>query len=115
MGNLVPTIAASAIADLISVLVGGVPLSTTQATLQSAFEKYLDRRKKEAQEILLEEVSQGLRLSSDVLSDRFFSLLFKYITAAKHGAARLNLRLLAGLINGSNNATGLLPVQWTPS
>ena len=103
--NSVSAIAASAISDLISVLMGGIPLSTAQTTLQSAFEKYLDRRKKEAREILLEEIGDGLRLSSDVQSDRFFSLLFKYITAARQGAARLNLRLLAGLINGSNKAT----------
>ena len=79
-------------------------MSTVQATLQTAFQGYLGRKKKEAQEILLNEIGDGLRLSSETENDRFFSLLFRYLTAAKHGASRLNLRLLAGLVSGSTKA-----------
>ena len=104
MDEKLPVFVASAVSDLLSVLMGVPPMSTVQATLQTAFQGYLGRKKKEAQEILLNEIGDGLRLSSETENDRFFSLLFRYLTAAKHGASRLNLRLLAGLVSGSTKA-----------
>ena len=63
------------------------------------YRTWLSKKAKEAQDILLKELGQGLRLDGDFERDSFFSLLFRYLNAVKQGLARRNLRLLAQIIN----------------
>lgn len=89
---------ASAFTDLWS---GAFPVTLSATTIELGLHNFMQRRENEAKGILLEEISRGMTLSSEVPPDSFFGLLFRYLTATKHGAARLNLRLMAQLVSGA--------------
>jgi hypothetical protein len=66
-------------------------------------EKYLERKRKEAAEILIEEVAKGSPepinfTKADV--DPLIEIIYRFLKAAADGAARENLRLLAQVIVG---------------
>ena len=80
----------------------GLPFPATVSTaIQVGLSLFVQRKAKASREILLEELSRGERLSSDFDRDEFCGLLFRYLTATKYGAARLNLRLMAQMIAGT--------------
>lgn len=66
--------------------------------LAALFKAWQKRKIREAQDILIEELKSGVRLPGEVDYDTFFGLLFRYLNAAKQGAARRNLRLMAQII-----------------
>lgn len=63
--------------------------------------RLLSSRFETAREIALEEISFGRRNKLHVSeSDELVAITFRYLRAAQEGAARLNLRLMARVING---------------
>ena len=94
MNSGLPDLIASVATDFGTLLGVAVPTTATNA-IQVLLSSYLQRRAEASRSILLEELSLGNRLSSDVDKDEFCGLFFSYLTATRHGAARLNLRLMA--------------------
>lgn len=85
----------NAIADVLSCF--GVP--TSLAT--SLIEDFLSKRLKCAQDELIAELRDAKRSSQDVAEqDELISIIYRYLDAARQGAARLNLRLMAKVIKG---------------
>jgi hypothetical protein len=88
--------------DVLSV--AGVPGG---ALLEDATKRLIDRRIKQAREILLEEIRRGEKhISQAGDEDEFAAILFRYQRAAIEGTARLNLRLLAAVAAGQGARTG---------
>jgi hypothetical protein len=82
-------------ADFIAALMGQTPTNSLVLGLSN----FWKRRVEEAREVLLHELRNGKRLDGDFDTDLFFSLMFRYLNAVKHGVARRNLRLLAQMID----------------
>jgi hypothetical protein len=96
-------------------IVGDV-LSTLQIPGSGIFgkfgDKYLERKQKEAAEILIEEVAKGSPepinfAESDV--NPLIEIIYRFSKAAADGAARENLRLLAQVIVGLKRNKALQP------
>ncbi len=100
MNSGLPDLIASVATDFGTLLGVAVSATATNA-IQVLLSSYLQRRAEASRSILLEELSLGNRLSSDVDKDEFCGLFFSYLTATRHGAARLNLRLMAQMIAGT--------------
>lgn len=95
-----PAIVGAAMSDVLSILqVGGT--SVTGAIAQGAVAAYLRRRAQDARDILLEEFRQARIDRLDVASeDELGGVLFRYFSAIRDNAARLNLRLMAKVMVG---------------
>ena len=96
MGDMSLINVASHIAsDIASVL--GIPTTALGATLRS----YIERQQEVALKILLEELTKGkiddLHVAAE---DERVAIVYQYFIAARNGAARRNLRLLARSIIG---------------
>ena len=96
-------------------IVGDV-LSTLQVPgggfLGKLGDKYLERKQKEAAEILIEEVSKGSPEPinfTDREIDPLIEIMYRFSKAAADGAARENLRLLAQVIAGLKKNKALEP------
>lgn len=81
----------------------GVPGSTVQAAIEGFFK----RRSDAAREIMLEELNAGVKSPHQLAaSDEDIACIIRYLEAARLGAARVNLRLMArayvGQVAGSN-------------
>jgi hypothetical protein len=75
-------------------------------------DKYLERKQKEAAEILIEEVSKGSPEPinfTDSNADPMIEIIYRFLKAAADGAARENLRLLAQVIAGLKRNKALEP------
>ncbi len=86
---------------------GWLAASTTASVLGLTYTKVMARRASAAREILLEELARGHAPATDPLPDDVATVIFRYMRAAQEGAARLNLRLLAGVIAGEISGPGL--------
>lgn len=88
-------IASDVAADVISVM--GVP----STALRSLLGKFIEKRMEQAFKILLEELKKGkIDENTAASEDEKISIIYRYGLAAKEGAARKNLRLLAQVICG---------------
>jgi hypothetical protein len=75
-------------------------------------DKYLERKQREAAEILIEEVSKGSPEQinfSNSDADPLIDIIYRFAKAAADGAARENLRLLAQVIAGLKRNKALEP------
>jgi hypothetical protein len=102
-----PSIVGSALSDVLQALefgasnLGGTLLGTTLGAL-------LGKRLEAARKIFLEEVRDAKRPVKDVHEqDEVVSVVYRYLDAARQGAARLNLRLLAKVARGQYEREGL--------
>ena len=87
-----------AIAGDLFPVVTGIPLGST---LVESVHRLIDGRRREARDILIEELSQGRALIESIAEvDELAAIFLKYIRAAEEGTARLNLRLMAMTIRG---------------
>jgi len=88
-------IAGDVVTDALSLF--GIPA----ATLKRAVRAFVDRRIQNASDVLLEEMRQGhvdtLRVASE---DDAIAIIHRYLLAARDGAAKRNLRLLAKVMVG---------------
>jgi hypothetical protein len=76
----------------------GIPLGST---LVDSVHRLIDARRRQARDIVIEELSQGRALIESIEEvDELAAILLKYIRAAEEGTARLNLRLMAMTIRG---------------
>ena len=90
------------VSDVLSI--AGIPGG---AFLEDVTKRLIDRRIKQAREILLEEIRRGEKhISQAGDEDEFAAILFRYQRAAIEGTARLNLRLLAAVAAGQGARTG---------
>jgi hypothetical protein len=80
----------------------GLVLSNVQGTVAGlALRGLIQKRLDEARDIALEEISQGDRLITEPAdSDEVVAIVFKYLTSAREGTARRNLRLMARIMRG---------------
>jgi hypothetical protein len=88
-------IAGDVVTDALSLF--GIPA----ATLKRAVRAFVDRRMQIASDVLLEEMRQGrvdsLRVANE---DDAIAIIHRYLLAARDGAAKRNLRLLAKVMVG---------------
>jgi len=86
-----------------------VPGSSTAGTLiGSALERTISKRAETARDIIIQEIAEGRRLKNDTDEiDEFVAILYRYLRAAQEGTARLNLRLMARVINSQLEREGL--------
>jgi hypothetical protein len=96
--------------DAICVALGSPPTAVFGQTLADGFSSFLESRSRAAKEILIEELSSGNRLASDVDSECFYGLLFQYLNAVKIGIAKRNLRLMAQIIREGST----MPIPFQP-
>lgn len=89
---------ASITTDVISLALHNPPTAIFGQALADGFSQFLKNRSEIARQILLEELSSGNRLASDVSPTAFYGLLFQYLNAVKLGAAKRNLRMMAEII-----------------
>ncbi|WP_417277440.1 hypothetical protein [Castellaniella sp.] len=92
---LVASVLAAAVGDALSAafIPGG---SIAGVALAAIFAKRL----KAAREILLSELAAGEKTLNDSDVEESAAIIYRYLKAAQEGAARLNLRLLAGVFAG---------------
>lgn len=95
MNQALVKISTSLISDILSCF--GIPT----AMAQSVYDEVMERRKKEAMEILLSEIRQGQFQNVD--GHEAISVVERYLRAAVEGTAKQNLRLLAQVIRGMAN------------
>ncbi|RDJ16948.1 hypothetical protein [Rhizobium grahamii] len=100
--------------ELFGALVGdymaaaSIPLAATgPAAGALTLRVLLEKRTRTARDILLAEIRQGRSLIEFHDADEAAAITYRYMRAAEEGAARLNLRLLAGVIVGSAEGPGL--------
>lgn len=74
--------------------------STGGATLSAVMSEFFEQRKKNAREILLDEIRRGDVSPTKGDIDQSVAILYRYWRAAQEGAGRLNLRLLAAVYAG---------------
>jgi hypothetical protein len=96
-----PNFVSAITADGLAMLMHQPPTATMSTLLGATYETWLNKRAKEAHDILLSEIAKRKRLSGDVEPDAFFGLLHRYLNATKQGVARRNLHLMAQVIRGS--------------
>jgi hypothetical protein len=81
-------------------------------TLAKLGDRYLERKQKEAAEILIEEVAKGSPEPinfAESEADPLIEIIYRFAKAAADGAARENLRLLAQVIAGLKKNKALEP------
>jgi hypothetical protein len=92
-----PTLLVTIAGDLLPV-VTGLPLGNT---LAESVTRLVDRRRRKARDVLIEELSRGRALIENVVEvDELAAIFLKYMRAAEEGTGRLNLRLMAMTIQG---------------
>ncbi|WP_375205969.1 hypothetical protein [Hyphococcus sp.] len=97
-------VAYAAVADTVATALGGVPIATPGALISRHFEK----KKVDAQRILLDELSKGKKPELELRDcEDHIDILFSFYYAAMRGRARENLRLLARLIVNLNDCDEL--------
>ena len=90
-------LALSLVADALTLAHHGVPLST----LGSAIRSHIARKSAESRDVLIEEMRHGRVDALHVASeDEAAAVIYRYILAARDGAAHRNLRLLAKVMVG---------------
>jgi hypothetical protein len=105
-GNL-PELIGSGFADILSACdFGASNLGGT--VLGKAIGRLLRGRIEESRAIFLDELGQGLRSPRDPGEvDEFVAIVYRYLSKAREGAARLNLRLMARVATGQIERRGL--------
>jgi hypothetical protein len=80
----------------------GVGLSNFGGTVAGhALQQLIRKRLDDARDIVLEEIQRGDRLPIEPADgDEVVAIVFKYLTAAREGTARRNLRLMARIMRG---------------
>ena len=99
--NQLPAFFKAITSDGLALLMGKPPTALIAQSVGAAYEKWLNTKAKTAHDVLVNEIAKGTRLSTDVDPDTFFGLLHRYLNAAKQGAARSNLQLMAQVLRGS--------------
>ncbi|MGJ3258281.1 MAG: hypothetical protein ACFE0S_01640 [Rhodospirillales bacterium] len=108
MTNGLPNMISSIVVD---VLTGGSSggAATVGAGAETALRQLLRKRHESARDILLEELRDGTRTLDETGEvDEIVAILERYARAAREGAARLNLRLLAKVIAGQAHIGNLV-------
>ena len=102
MKKYVPALGGGVAADILQGLVKDLPLGNTLAALTGAvLDDLLKDRAQKARTIFIEEIAKAERPFTDVHeADEFAAILYRYLDAARQGAARLNLRLMAKIAKG---------------
>jgi hypothetical protein len=85
-----------AFGTLVSNLTGNILEHSAQFLLQ----QYLKNRHERARVILLDEIGRGECGLESIDQDEVVSIVYRYMTAASMGAARINLRILAKIVCG---------------
>ena len=90
----IPAIFGSLVGDILGAFLG-VPGAGTAGTVAGIAKARLFRRRLEnARDILIKEIRDGRRLPDEEhQQDELAAIIYRYFEAARHGAARLNLRL----------------------
>ena len=89
--NKLPALLTTVAADFLSAF--GIPGGST---LGVAVQALSEKRQRQAQEILLEELKRGDKTLADISEvEEAAAIFYRYARAAVEGAARLNLRLEA--------------------
>lgn len=100
MASALPDLVGSGFADIASALTFGAS-NLFGTSVAKVIERMMRRRAEEARSIFLEELGQGLRPPRDPGEiDEFVAILYRYLSKAQEGAARLNLRLMARVVRG---------------
>lgn len=87
-------LAESVLADAANLL--GIPTNSLKAAA-----RWLGKRMRVAREVLIDELARGETRPLELAEqDEAIGMIVRYVTAARDGRARLNLRLLASLIHG---------------
>lgn len=95
-------------ANILATILGIDPKLAIGPALGGALRKLVDHRQQVALDILLEEIAAGQINPADVPPESLAAPVYRYIRAAREGAARLNLRLLARLIAGQASKQDLI-------
>jgi len=100
MNKNLPSLVANAIADILGAF--QIPGASTLGMLSgAAIEELLAKRVENARKIIIEELAHARRPLEDVHErDEIVAIVYRYLDAARQGAARLNLRLLAKVASG---------------
>jgi len=107
MSKVFNSIIASGFADIVSAA-GFVGSNLVGASIGGALDRLAAGRAERARTIFLEELGQGLRPPRDAGEiDEFVSIVYRYMSKAAEGAARLNLRLMAKVARGQLEGEGL--------
>ncbi|MFG1188619.1 hypothetical protein [Xanthobacter flavus] len=87
-------------------LVGKVTDEAATRTAEGAIKRVLRKRADAAREIALQEIAAGREhVILDIpAQDEAVAILWRYLRAAEEGTARLNLRLMASILAGHNEA-----------
>ena len=102
----IPALGGGAVADLIAAFVKDMPGGNIAGALTGGFiDELLDRRAERARKIFIEEIAKAKRPIKDVHEqDELVAIVYRYLDAARQGAARLNLRLMAKTIRGQQES-----------
>jgi hypothetical protein len=102
MNDESPELGGALITDIASVVMKDLPFGNTiEAVLGGLLRKIQAKRQERARVILIDEIATGKRTPRSVHeADEFVAILYRYLDAARQGAATLNLRLLAKVIAG---------------
>lgn len=85
----------------------GVALSGTAAAGASfALQRLLLGRAERARDIFIDELKRGDRTIHEIAEDEAAAITYRYFRAATEGAARINLRLMAAVVGGSEQKPG---------
>ncbi len=95
-------------ASVLATILGIDPKVAIGPVLGGAIRKLVEHRQQVALDILLEEMATGQINPADVPPKSLAAPVYRYIRAAREGAARLNLRLLARLIAGQASKHDLI-------
>lgn len=104
-GEIIASLFGAVVGDYVAakgVAVGGV----LSVAVGSAVQRLIRRRMETARDILIEEVRLGEKNLDDAAQvEEMVACMLRYGRAAEEGAARLNLRLMAAMLNGVVGAT----------
>lgn len=104
---MIPSLGGSAIADIVSAF-SLAASNTAGAAISAAIDRLMKSRQERARQILLEEIGSGARAPNDPGDiDEFVAIIYRYLTKACEGAARINLRLMARVMKGQLEDGGL--------
>lgn len=74
--------------------------------LGTVVDALLKEREEAARDVLLDRLAKGKSKTSDIPDKEAAAMLFRYMGAAREGAARTNLKLLADVIVGQDSKPG---------
>jgi hypothetical protein len=102
-----PTLVGSGFSDILAALNFGAA-NLGGSLLGATLGVFLRKRLEASRDIFVEEVRVATRPVRDVHeADEMVSIVYRYLDAARQGAARLNLRLLAKVARGQYEREGL--------